>query len=61
MKILTATAGNKSVSFNCAVISRVEETLAYDDKCIIYTHNEIHGVMVDMSYLEVVGFLKAIE
>jgi hypothetical protein len=43
------------------VISRVEETLAYDDKCIIYTHNEIHGVMVDMHYLEVVGFLKAIE
>jgi hypothetical protein len=61
MKILTASAGNKSVSFNCNAISRVEETLAYNDKCIVYMHNEIQGVMVDMPYLEVVGFLKAIE
>jgi len=61
MKILTATTVGKSISLNCAAITRVEESLVHPDKCVIFTHNEVYGIVVDMPYLEVVGFLKAID
>jgi hypothetical protein len=61
MKILTTTIDNNetSISFNCDAISRIQEPAVHKDKCIIYTHNEVYGIMVDTSYLEVLGFLKS--
>ena len=61
MKILTTTMTGKSVSFNCSAITRVEESLVYPEKCVIFTNNEVYGMVVDMPYLEVVGYLKAID
>jgi hypothetical protein len=61
MKILTTTTFGRPVSFNCALISRVEEHVSENQKTWIYTGNEMLGIIIDMSYLEVVGFLKAIE
>jgi hypothetical protein len=61
MKILTTTTFGRPVSFNCALISRVEEYISDNQKTYIYNGNEMIGTIVDMPYLEVVGFLKAIE
>jgi hypothetical protein len=61
MKVLTTTTFDRPISFNCDNISRVEEYSNDNKKTMIYGGNEMIGTIVDMPYLEVVGFLKSID
>ena len=61
MKILTTTTFGRPVSFNCDLISRVEEHVADGQRSWIYNGNEMVGTVVDMPYLEVVGYLKGVQ
>jgi hypothetical protein len=61
MKVLTTTSNGRPMSFVCNNISRVEESFDEENKTMVYSGNDMLGILVDMSYLEVVGFLKSVE
>jgi hypothetical protein len=59
MKVLTTTTIGRSVSIVCNQIVRVEEHGDSHRSWIFTTDGQ--SVVVDMPYLEVVGFLKSID
>lgn len=61
MEFLSTTSFGRSISFNCHAISRVEEHLSDSEKCLIFNLNDTIGTIVDMPYLEVVGYLKGVQ
>lgn len=59
MKVLTTTTISRSVSIVCNQIVRVEEPS--DPNCSWIFTADGQSVVVDMPYLEVVGFLKSVD
>lgn len=59
MKVLTANSFGRSVSIVCNQIVRVEERSDPNCSCIFTADGQ--SVVVDMPYLEVVGFLKSFD